>query len=182
MNLKNIEKFSGFFLRVWIFWKSRLVGFLGGNYLGCKPKIIENPWKCSKIHQKSTFRYPFDRLKLSVWRSLCTSAGARSVLNRKYSEIPDRQNFLDEKYFFIMEKNYFENFDLKIFQKIFFRKSKILKIRSRKKLKIRSRENFENSKSKFFETFPTSNFFSSFEKNIFEKFPNSNFQNIFSPW
>ena len=35
-----------------------------------------------------------------------------SVLNRKYIKFPDRRKFLDEKYYFIMEKNHFEIFQI----------------------------------------------------------------------
>ena len=43
------------------------------------------------------------------------------MINRKYSEMPDRKKKIDEKYFFIMEKIDFEN--LKIF--IFFSKKSL---------------------------------------------------------
>ena len=39
--------------------------------------------------------------------ALCTSVGARSVLNRKYIKILDRQKNLDEKYFFYHGENLF---------------------------------------------------------------------------
>ena len=58
---------------------------------------------------------------------LYTSAGARSMLNRKCSSIPDRRKKIDEKYFFIMEKKYFENFGFEKNSKIFFRKIKKIK-------------------------------------------------------
>ena len=54
------------------------------------------------------------------------------VLRGLHGLYPHGKINLDEKYFFIMEKIYFENFWFKIFQKIFFRKIKKAKFRNSK--------------------------------------------------
>ena len=116
--------FIGFFSSSTNFLKIDFGRIFGGKLLGCKPK---NHRKSLKMLEKSSIfnlLEPVRRLNVLVWRHMYTSTGARSMLNRKCSSIPDRRKKMNEKYFFIMEKNYFENFDLKIFQKYFFEKSK----------------------------------------------------------
>ena len=81
---QKLEKFRIFFFE-FEFFENWLRSDFWRQTIGVQAKMHRKSFKILKNFQKSIFRDPFDRLKLSVWRYLCTSAGARSMLNQKYS-------------------------------------------------------------------------------------------------